>query len=181
MGSFEVRLTAPLAAAEAYDRILDLDAHTATIPFTTVRVTPEPGALTTGTRFLARTALGPVGIDDSMVVEEFTRPTGDRAGVCRIRKTGRWVRGTILLTVAPTDRTAPERTESDRTESDPESMHPQSMNPHSVNPHSAIVRWSQDIAIRGLSRVADPLVTLVASRAYRLVLRRLLADRPEND
>ncbi|WP_432559407.1 hypothetical protein [Granulicoccus sp. GXG6511] len=149
MGHFEVRLTAPLAATVAYDRVLDLDAHTATIPFTTVRVLPGPGPLSTGTRFVARTALGPIGIDDSMIVEEFTRPTGDRAGVCRIRKTGRWVLGAIELSVEaagpPADRQA------------------------------ATVRWSQDIAIRGLSRVADPLVTLIASHAYRLVLRRLLA------
>lgn len=143
MGHFVVRLQPSLAATEAFDRLLDLDAHTALIPLTTVR---HDGALGAGRAFVARTALGPLRIDDPMVVDEFRRPRVEAPGRCRIRKTGRWVLGTIDLTVTG-------------------------------DAHHAVVTWTQDIQVRWISRVADPVVTAVARVAYRTMLRRLLAHR----
>ncbi|MDO5500225.1 MAG: hypothetical protein Q4F67_11170 [Propionibacteriaceae bacterium] len=137
MGTFEVVCTPALPAGEAFARVLDLDAHTALIPLTVVR-----GDVTAG--FTARTGVGPVRVDDSMVVEEHAPPVATGPGVWRIRKTGRWIGGTIDLTVAP------------------------------AGDGASIVCWHQHITVRGLSRVADPIVTAVARRAYRLVLRRLL-------
>lgn len=140
MGHFVVRLQPPLPAAEAFDRLLDLDAHSALVPLTTVR---HEGPLGVGQRFVGRTHLGPVGFDDVMVIEEHRRPEPGVPGRCRIRKTGRWVLGTIDLTVEDAD--------------------------------PAIVVWTQDIRIRWISQVADPVVTAVARIAYRTMLRRLLA------
>lgn len=96
MGQFIVRLQPPLPAVEAFDRLLDLDAHTELIPFTTVR---HDGLLGVGRTFVGRTGLGPVSFDDTMVIDEFRRPAPGVPGRCRIRKTGRWVLGTIDLTV----------------------------------------------------------------------------------
>lgn len=143
MGRFVVQLRPSLSATEAFDRILDLDAHTALIPLTTVR---HEGVLGAGRTFVARTGLGRIGFDDQMVVDEFRPPGPETPGRCRIRKTGRWVLGTIDLSV-------------------------------SGDANHAVVLWTQDIRIRWISRVADPVVTAVARVAYRTMLRRLLAHQ----
>src|SRR6478609_11154301 len=70
MADFEVHLDSPLSAPEAWRRILDLRAHTAVIPLTTVTGAALSAAeLGPGSRFVARTGLGPIGFDDTMVVE----------------------------------------------------------------------------------------------------------------
>lgn len=141
MAFFDVGLTSPLPAAQAFTQILDLDAHTALIPFTVVHHAPPLGR---GSVFVARTALGPIGFNDRMHVLAYAPPRGGEPGRCTIAKTGRWLRGPIHLTVHPSDA-------------------------------GCTVRWRQELRVRGLPRLADPVVRIVAIRAYRSVLTRLLA------
>ena len=140
MAGFEIRLEPELPAAEAFRRILDLDAHTELIPFTIVR----HHGVAAGSRIVARTGFGPVGFDDAMVIEAYAEPGGG-PGRCRIRKTGRWIRGEIELVVTPRGDSA------------------------------CSVRWRQLIRVWGASAVADSVVGIVARVAYAYVIGRLLA------
>lgn len=145
MADFEVHLDPPLPAPEAWRRILDLRAHTAVIPLTTVTGDAmTAGELVDGSRFTARTGLGPVGFDDVMVVETIVPPTSTSAGHARIRKEGNVVRGVIDLRVTPTAA------------------------------GSAVV-WSQRIGVRAVPAILDPVVSRVACAAYASTLRRLLS------
>ncbi len=100
-----------------------------------------------GQRFVARTGWGPVGFDDTMVVELYRPPAGDLPGdlpgVVQITKRGRVVGGTVGWTVTPTT------TGSD-------------------------VTWTQHLVIGWLPRWMDPVVGMIGRRAYGLGLRRLL-------
>ena len=70
MAHFEIRIESPLSATDAWGRILDLRAHSVVIPLTTVTgETLDAAGLAAGSRFNARTAVGPWGFDDPMVVE----------------------------------------------------------------------------------------------------------------
>jgi len=145
MADFEVRLDPPLSAPEAWKRVLDLRAHTAVIPLTTVTGDAMVASeLVGGSRFVARTGLGPVGFDDVMVVDSIAAPTVSSAGRARIRKEGKVVRGLIDLVVTPTDR-------------------------------GSSVRWTQHIRVRGVPAILDPVVSRIARAAYGSTLRRLLA------
>lgn len=145
---FDVRILSPLPADEAWARILDLNAHSAVIPLTTLTGdTLYAAGLVPGSRFVARTALGPVGFDDRMVVDEITQPTERDGASARIRKEGRAIRGIIHLTVTPVA-------------------------------DGSRVEWSQDISVRGVPRALDPVVARVAWAAYGSTLRRLLARTP---
>jgi len=103
MARFTVTVVSDLPPTEAWRRLLDLRAHTRAIPLTTLRgdvLTADE--LVPGSRFVARTAVGPVGVDDRMVVDEITPPHTGAAGSARIRKEGNVVRGHIDLAVVPT-------------------------------------------------------------------------------
>ena len=91
MASFALDVPSPHPPDRAWAQLWDLRAHTALIPFTTVRGTAGPGA-----RFVARTALGRWGFDDPMDVLEWDPPRH-----ARIVKRGRVVRGTIDVVVEP--------------------------------------------------------------------------------
>ena len=93
-----VDVAAPVRAT--WDAITDWPAHSRFAPLTTVTVTTsgEPGV---GTRFLARSGVGPVGFDDPMEVVEWSPPAGDGPGSCVVRKHGRLVLGTARIDVVP--------------------------------------------------------------------------------
>lgn len=147
MATFTVHLDSPLPAAEAWRRVLDLHAHTAVIPLTTVTgEAMSADRLVPGSRFVARTGVGPVGFDDVMVVESITAPSTDHAGTAWIQKEGRVVGGSIDLRVAPAGT-------------------------------GSTVEWSQQIGVRGVPRLLDPVVARVAELAYGTALRRLLERR----
>ncbi|EWT01352.1 hypothetical protein N865_08500 [Intrasporangium oryzae NRRL B-24470] len=148
MAHFAVRILSPLPADQAWARILDLRAHSAVIPLTTLTGDILYAAgLVPGSRFVARTALGPIGFDDSMVVDEVTQPTAGHGAWARIRKEGKAIRGLIELTITPQGT-------------------------------GSRVEWSQDISVRGIPRVFDPVVARVARAAYGTTLRKLLARTP---
>ncbi|MDV3222157.1 SRPBCC family protein [Intrasporangium sp.] len=102
MATFHVQVPSALPAPEAWRRVLDLRRHDRLIPLT--RITSGMVAadeLGPGSCFVARTGLGPLGFDDRMVVDEITPPGDQEAGLARIRKEGRVVRGSIELRVTP--------------------------------------------------------------------------------
>lgn len=102
MSQFCVVLESDLAAADAWRRVLDLRMHSRVIPLTTVRGSAlSADSLTAGSQFVARTAVGPVGFDDAMTVDEITAPRDSSPGVARIRKEGKVIRGSIVLRVSP--------------------------------------------------------------------------------
>ena len=145
MATFEVLIASSLPAPEAWRRLLDLRAHSAVIPLTTVSGDVlEAGRLVDGSRFVARTGVGPLAVDDVMVVESIVPPTAHAAGTVRIRKRGKVVRGRIELRVAPAAT-------------------------------GCTVDWGQRIRVRGVPGLLDPLVSRVARAAYGKALRRLLA------
>lgn len=145
MALFTIRLESPLPAPEAWERILDVHAHGEVVPFTTMRGDAMYAAeLVPGSRFVARTGLGPLGFDDPMVVDEVSPPADDEPGVARIRKEGGVIRGWIELTVTPRSH------------------------------GGSLVEWVQQISVRGVPRAAGPVTAAVARAAYGQALRRLL-------
>ena len=100
--------------------------------------------LVPGSRFVARTGVGPLAFDDPMVVDELSPPTVDEPGLARIRKEGNVVRGWIELTVTPRDH------------------------------GGSIVEWVQQISVWGVPGVAGPVTAAVARAAYGQALQRLL-------
>lgn len=103
MARFRITIESPEAAPVAWARVLDLRAHDRLVPLT--RLTSgatSADQLQPGSRFIARTTLGPVRFDDPMVVDEIRPPTANLAGRARIRKEGRVIRGVIELRVTPT-------------------------------------------------------------------------------
>lgn len=101
MAGFEVVRRTPLSALEAWDRVTDWKRHGEHAPLTTVTVHGAPGS--PDESFVARTALGPLGFDDPMVVTYRRAPSASEPGIARLVKTGRVVVGWAVLTVTPTD------------------------------------------------------------------------------
>lgn len=65
--AFAFTLECDLSAPEAWSRVADSERHGAAVPFTHVSG-PKPENLRVGSRLVARTALGPCGFDDVMIV-----------------------------------------------------------------------------------------------------------------
>ncbi|MFD5768572.1 SRPBCC family protein [Streptomyces sp. NPDC127049] len=99
MSRFRVVRSVPLGPGEVWRRLTDWPAHGRQVPLTRTRVL-TPGPSRVGTRFTARTGLGPLGFDDPMEVARWEPPLGDRPGVCRLEKYGRLVRGWAEIEVA---------------------------------------------------------------------------------
>ena len=146
MGSFRFVLSTDLPPAAAFARVLDLRVHDDVVPLTRItegRVAAD--ALHAGSRFVARTALGPLGIDDPMVVDELTPPTDDAPGHALIRTQGRVLRGVVRLQV------------------------------DAAPGGGSSITWDQDLRVPWLSAIASPVVTAVGRAAYRRTLQRILA------
>lgn len=92
--AFTVTRTTSAAPEEAWRRVSDLARHTEHVPLTTVAV--PKGGVRLGAEVRARTALGPVGFVDSMLVTRWEPPR-----VLRIVKTGRLLAGWAEITVEP--------------------------------------------------------------------------------
>ncbi|MEU9858173.1 SRPBCC family protein [Streptomyces sp. NPDC047974] len=100
MSRFRVVRAVPLPPAEAWRRLTDWPAHGRRVPLTRTTVLTS-GPSRAGTRFTARTGLGPLGFDDPMEVVRWEPPHADRPGLCRLEKYGRLVRGWAEIEVAP--------------------------------------------------------------------------------
>lgn len=70
--NFTVEIYSSETVDVVWSRLWDLDRHSRVVPFTTV-LTRRP-SLRIGARFIARTTLGPVTIDDRMVVRRWEPP-----------------------------------------------------------------------------------------------------------
>lgn len=99
-GEFVVEVKTPLAPAQAWARVWDLDRHTAVIPLTAVATVPPGRALEAGVEFVGRTGAGPVGFDDPMRLAVWQPPTTG-AGHAVVDKTGSMIGGRIDVTVTP--------------------------------------------------------------------------------
>ena len=84
----------PLAVPEAWAAVVDWDGQSAWMLLTTVRGTHR-GGVGIGGGVSARTAVGPVGFTDDMVVTEWEPPH-----LCRVRHLGHVVRGEGVFVVA---------------------------------------------------------------------------------
>lgn len=94
--TFEVRAHVPEAAHVVWSRLIDLDAHSAAIPLT--RVTPVGESMRQGLRFVGETSLGPIRMNDRMLVSRADAPTGGHAGRLVVEKFGP-VAGIVEATV----------------------------------------------------------------------------------
>lgn len=94
-----------------------------------------------GTVFVARTGVGPLAFDDRMEVVVWRPPRDDTPGLCRLVKRGRLVLGWAEIEVRP----AP-------------------------GGGSQVV-WREEVRVRGLPRIIDPLL----GRAGRLMFGRAVS------
>lgn len=147
---FEIRCPS-LTPTEAWAAVVDVRRHAAVVPLTTIDA-PPLDELDVGSRVIARTALGPFGFDDVMIVREL-----DPGRRVVFEKVGRVLGGRVVVVVQP--MTPPREGEGDTA--------------------GAVVHWSQRVELRWLpTAVSHRLVRLAApviGQGYRLVVRRLLA------
>ena len=97
---FAFRIDTALAPHEAWRRVVDVSAHGEVVPFTTGRG-PAPEDAVVGSRYVARTRLGPLGFDDVMVVREIE--AGRRVV---FEKVGRLLGGVVTVDITPARRAA---------------------------------------------------------------------------
>ncbi len=84
--TFEIRLRIPEAADVVWSRLTDLDAHSAAIPLT--RVTPVRDHMREGLRFVGETSLGPLHVNDRMLVARADAPSREHPGRLVVEKFG---------------------------------------------------------------------------------------------
>jgi carbon monoxide dehydrogenase subunit G len=146
VATFVVRLDVDAPAAGAWARITDWAAHGRWVPLTRVVVTRGTGG--TGTRFVGRTGIGPLGFDDPMEVIACRPPAGDEPGVCTVVKRGRVVLGWAEVRVEPLGRSR------------------------------CRVTWTEDVEVApvALTRWAAPLVQLLGRVAFARVLRAMARE-----
>lgn len=97
-----------------------------------------------GTVFVARSGVGRVAFDDTMEVVVWRPARDNRGGFCRLVKLGRVVVGWAEIEVRP-------RAEG-----------------------GSLVAWREELGVRGVPRVFDPLVGWVARRMFGRAVDRLL-------
>ena len=100
MTAFVASRDSPLSPAQAWQRLTTWPNHAKYVPRTTIS-TRTPGPSRVGTVFVARTHLGPLSFDDPMEIVEWSPPTDDGAGRCRIVKRGAIMLGWAELSVSP--------------------------------------------------------------------------------
>ena len=94
--TFEVRILVPESATVVWDRLTDLDHHSATIPLT--RVVPAGQHMHRGLQFVGETRVGPLLVADEMVVRRADPPKRGHAGALVVEKFGP-VAGMVEATV----------------------------------------------------------------------------------
>jgi hypothetical protein len=98
--TFTFERTAPLTLDEAWRRLTEWPRHADAVPLTRIRVlTPAPTRV--GSRFVARSGIGPLVIDDVMEVTVWRPPVDEEPGLCRLEKRGRVILGWAEIEVRP--------------------------------------------------------------------------------
>ncbi|OAH12220.1 SRPBCC family protein [Streptomyces jeddahensis] len=103
MALFRIERVTPLSPAEAWHRLTDWKHHADVVPLTRVTVTTPPPTRA-GTRFVARTGVGPAAFDDPMEVTVWQPPDPAEPGGparCRLEKRGSFVTGWAEIEVHP--------------------------------------------------------------------------------
>ncbi|QHC32098.1 SRPBCC family protein [Streptomyces sp. HF10] len=100
MPTFTLTRTVPLPLDEAWRRITEWPRHSIAVPLTRVGVL-TPGPTRVGTRFTARSGLGPLTMDDPMEVTVWRPPADGEGGLCRLEKRGRVILGWAEIEVRP--------------------------------------------------------------------------------
>ncbi|GGJ34068.1 SRPBCC family protein [Streptomyces brasiliensis] len=143
MAEFLLQRTAPLPIDEAWRRLTEWARHADSVPLTRITVlTPPPTRV--GTRFVARSGVGPLAFDDPMEVTVWQPPEDDSPGLCRLEKRGRVVLGWAELHVRPGP--------GGRTR----------------------VVWHERLRVRGLPSVVDPVLTGASRAVFGRAVNRLL-------
>lgn len=93
--SFTLRQDWSVGADTLWTALADWESHAGWIPATTVRILDGDGGL--GTRFVARTGIGPLAFDDNMTVIEFDAATTHAV----VRKTGPVLKGSAGFRIEP--------------------------------------------------------------------------------
>ncbi|MDA5280724.1 SRPBCC family protein [Streptomyces sp. Isolate_45] len=101
-----------------------------------------------GTRFTARTGVGRITFDDTMEVVRWQPPAPPSAGLVRLEKRGRAVTGWAEIEVRPLPSGGTE------------------------------AHWREDLRVRGLPRLLDPLTVVAGRLVFTRALTRLLSPRP---
>lgn len=144
VASFRIERLSPWSVEESWRRLTDFRRHAAAVPLTAITViTPPPTGV--GTRFTARTALGPLGFADPMEVVNWEPPEPGRAGYCRLEKRGRVIVGWAEIEVRP-------------------------------HPAGAQVGWLEELRVRGMPRLFDPVVAGTGRLLFQRVVGALLAE-----
>ncbi|MFD5148093.1 SRPBCC family protein [Streptomyces sp. NPDC058401] len=132
-----------LGPEEAWSRLTDWERHGAAVPLTRAIIeTPPPTH--TGTRFTMRTGVGSITLDDPMEVTLWRPPREGSAGLVRLVKHGRVVRGRAEIELRPAPRGGCE------------------------------AEWREELSVRGLGRPFDPVVAAAARLFFSRALDRLL-------
>jgi len=141
--TFSLTRTVPLPLDEAWRRITAWPRHAGAVPLTRIRVlTPGPTAV--GTRFTARSGVGPLRLDDTMEVTVWRPPADGEGGLCRLEKRGRVILGWAEIEVRPGPG------------------------------GRSRVEWREELRVRFLPRAADGIVTRTARTVFGRALNRLL-------
>ncbi|MER6981607.1 SRPBCC family protein [Streptomyces carpinensis] len=140
---FSLERTPPLPPDETWRRLTQWHRHADVVPLTRITVvTPAPTR--EGTRFVARTGVGPLGFDDPMEVTTWCPPAEGEPGRCRLEKRGRVIRGWAEIEVRPGP--------GGRTR----------------------VQWREELRIRFLPALFDPLLERTARAVFGRAVNRLL-------
>lgn len=85
--------------ASVWAAVTDFPAHADAVPLTTI--TTDAGAPRVGWRFVARTGVGPLHVDDPMRIALWSPPDDDGVGRFEIAKEGRVLAGWATVEVSP--------------------------------------------------------------------------------
>ncbi|MGN9757948.1 SRPBCC family protein [Streptomyces sp. SD31] len=100
MVTFLLERTVPLPLDEAWRRLTEWPRHGEVVPLTRVTVTTPPPTRV-GSRFVARSGIGPLAFDDPMEVTTWEPPGENAPGLCRLEKRGKVVTGWAEIEVRP--------------------------------------------------------------------------------
>ncbi|MGP4047593.1 SRPBCC family protein [Streptomyces sp. 2A115] len=145
MALFLICRSTPLAPMEAWRRLTAWERHAEVVPLTRVGVVTGPPTQE-GTVFVARSGVGPVAFDDPMEVVVWRPPQGEGSGMCRLVKRGMFVMGWAEIEVHPVPV---------------------------VGGGSRVV-WREELAVRVLPRLVDPLLKRAARWMFGRAVDRLL-------
>ena len=93
--SFTLRQDWSIPAERLWNALADWEGHSEWIPATRVRILKGDGGV--GTKFVARTGIGPLGFDDNMTVTEFDPATTHAV----VEKTGPLLKGSAGFRITP--------------------------------------------------------------------------------